>query len=62
MGKVASKIDAKTYEGRAQLLVEFAPTNVKYLRVKAVNYGKLPSWHISAGNPTWIFLDEIQVK
>jgi predicted alpha-1,2-mannosidase len=29
MGKVASKIDAKTYEGRAQLLVEFAPTNVK---------------------------------
>jgi len=62
LGKVVSKVDPKTHEGRAQLLVEFAPSDVKYLRIKAVNYGKLPSWHISAGEPTWIFLDEIQVK
>ena len=34
----------------------------KYLRLEAINYGQLPSWHIGAGGDTWIFADEIQVK
>lgn len=34
----------------------------KYLRIEAINYGQLPSWHIGAGGDTWIFADEIQVK
>lgn len=34
----------------------------KYIRVKAKNYGFLPSWHPGAGNPAYIFIDEIEWK
>ena len=33
----------------------------RYVRVKAVNYGPLPDWHVSAGEPAWIFVDEVEV-
>lgn len=32
---------------------------IKKIRVKAKNYGKCPDWHLGAGNPTWLFADEI---
>ena len=34
----------------------------RYIKVKAKNYGKLPSWHAGAGGDAWIFLDEIIVE
>ena len=34
----------------------------RYLKVHATNYGALPSWHLGAGAPAYIFLDEIIVK
>ncbi|MCR4964784.1 MAG: GH92 family glycosyl hydrolase [Bacteroidales bacterium] len=34
----------------------------RYVKVKILNYGKLPSWHISAGEQAWLFVDEIWVK
>jgi len=33
----------------------------RYVRIKAVNYGKLPAWHASAGEQAWLFVDEISV-
>ena len=33
----------------------------RYVRVKAVNYGKLPKWHVSAGEQAWLFVDEIEI-
>ena len=33
----------------------------RYVRIKAVNYGKLPKWHISAGEQAWLFVDEIEI-
>ena len=33
----------------------------RYVRVKAVNYGPLPDWHVSAGEPAWLFVDEVEV-
>jgi hexosaminidase len=36
--------------------------NARYLRVRAKNYGKLPSWHPGAGNPAWLFADELIVE
>ncbi len=35
---------------------------VKYIKIKALNYGKLPAWHLSAGENAYIFVDEIGVK
>lgn len=31
----------------------------RYMRVKAYNYGPLPDWHPGAGNPSFIFVDEL---
>ena len=35
---------------------------VRYVKIKAVNYGKLPKWHAGAGGDTWIFVDEIMIE
>ena len=34
----------------------------RYLKVKVYNYGKMPNWHISAGEQAWLFMDEITVE
>jgi predicted alpha-1,2-mannosidase len=34
----------------------------KYLRYTLINPGKLPEWHLGAGNPTWLFIDELLYK
>ena len=36
-------------------------TSARYVKVKAINYGKMPEWHISAGEQAWLFVDEIEV-
>ena len=33
--------------------------NVKSIRYTIRNQGPCPDWHLGAGNPTWIFLDEL---
>lgn len=42
-------------------IVNGAPIWTRYVRIKALNYGKLPSWHISAGEQAWLFVDEITI-
>ena len=34
----------------------------RYIRVKAKNYGKIPSWHPGAGDDAYIFVDEIIIE
>jgi predicted alpha-1,2-mannosidase len=36
--------------------------NARYVRIRAVNFGKIPSWHPGSGGDAWIFVDEILVK
>jgi hypothetical protein len=33
----------------------------RYVRVVAEPFGPLPEWHLSAGEPAWLFVDEIEV-
>ena len=40
----------------------FTPVTVRYVRVKAMQYGKLPAWHESAGSDSHLFVDEINVQ
>ena len=35
---------------------------VRYIRVKATNYGRIPEWHLGQGGDAYIFIDEIIVK
>jgi predicted alpha-1,2-mannosidase len=34
----------------------------RYIKIKAIKYGTIPEWHLGAGNPSWIFTDEIVVE
>lgn len=34
-------------------------TSIRFIKVKAKSLGMCPSWHKGAGNPSWIFVDEI---
>ena len=40
----------------------FTPTKTRYVRIKAMQYGKLPAWHESPGGDTHLFVDEIEIK
>jgi predicted alpha-1,2-mannosidase len=35
---------------------------VRYVRVKAVGYGRIPDWHPGTGGSSWIFIDEIMIE
>jgi predicted alpha-1,2-mannosidase len=39
-----------------------APQSARYVRIRAVNFGKIPSWHPGSGGDAWIFADEIVVE
>lgn len=32
------------------------------IRIKVINPGKCPSWHLGAGNDTWLFVDELILR
>jgi len=34
----------------------------RYVKIVIKNYGKLPEWHLSAGQQSWLFVDEVWVK
>lgn len=37
-------------------------TKARYVRMRAYNFGKIPSWHLGAGGDPWIFVDEIIIR
>jgi hexosaminidase len=39
-----------------------AGTQARWVKVRSRGYGALPPWHPGAGNPAWIFCDEIVVR
>ena len=38
------------------------PKKARYVRIRALNFGKIPSWHPGSGGDAWIFMDEIVVN
>lgn len=46
-----------------KIIVVEGPTEgtVHAVRIQMKNSGNCPEWHLGAGNPTWIFADEIKV-
>lgn len=56
-------LDAKDYEVQIKnVKVKFDSQNVRYVRVVATQYGKLPEWHQGYGGDSIIFVDEIEIK
>ncbi len=48
-------------ESTTQLFAVVKTVHAKYFKLTVENYGKLPDWHISAGEQAWIFADEIVI-
>ncbi|MFM8431928.1 MAG: GH92 family glycosyl hydrolase [Bacteroidota bacterium] len=62
IGRVSHSIDARDMESQVHDLVkEVPPIKVRYVKVRAVNFGDLPPWHLGAGYPAYIFIDEIMI-
>jgi F5/8 type C domain len=43
-------------------LRSMTPREARYVRIKAVNFGKIPAWHPGSGGDAWIFVDEIIIN
>jgi len=44
------------------LILKLKPTKALFVKIKAINYGKLPQWHQGFGGDAFIFVDEITIK
>ena len=45
-----------------KVAAEIPRKKIRYVRVVATQYGKLPEWHQGAGGDSIIFVDEIEIK
>lgn len=43
-------------------IINIKPTKAKYVKIVATNFGKIPSGKPGAGEDSWLFCDEIQIK
>ena len=48
-------------ESTTHLFAVKKSVRAKYLKITAENFGKLPDWHISAGEQAWLFADELVI-
>ena len=58
----ASLTQGRTDGAHIENLEVSGSANARYVKVKVINYGKMPAWHLSAGEQAWLFIDEIWVK
>ncbi len=59
---VPTKIDIKDLVVQKQSFTAILDTKARYIKVIAHQYGPLPDWHESKGQPSYIFADEITVN
>ncbi len=60
---VKNNVDAKNTENIIRdFSAEILPTEARYVKVKAYNFGKLPQWHQGFGGDAFIFVDEIEIQ
>lgn len=59
---VLTKVDAKDQKPQTQEFKADLNLQARYIRVVAKQYGPLPEWHESKGQPSYIFADEITIE
>jgi predicted alpha-1,2-mannosidase len=60
--RVKNTIDNSVQGVQIQELGTNVNLQTRYIKVKAINGGKLPAWHESAGNGSHLFIDEVIVR
>jgi hypothetical protein len=60
---IANEVSDKEFAVVVRDFVRTIPTQrARYVRIKAINYGKIPEWHSGNGGEAWIFVDEIEIQ
>ena len=60
---IANDVSDKEYGVVMRDFVHTIPTQrARYVRVKAINHGRMPEWHPGKGGEAWIFVDEIVIE
>lgn len=64
IGSVSSPMDQRNeaVEIHDMILKLSQPVTARFIRLRADNIGKIPSWHPGSGGDPWIFVDEVIVK
>jgi predicted alpha-1,2-mannosidase len=62
VARVQNTVDQAMDRQEVQNLGAAVSLKTRYIRVKAVNGGKLPAWHESAGNGSHLFIDEVIIR
>jgi putative alpha-1,2-mannosidase len=62
IGSVSNKIDIKDPEIQTQSFSADVNTKTRYIKVIAKQFGKLPEWHESKNELSYIFADEITIE
>ncbi len=60
--EVKNTVSEKEYGGLTQYITSNKPIKTKRIKIVAKNIGNCPNWHPGAGNPAFIFADEIEIK
>ncbi|MGV8879048.1 MAG: GH92 family glycosyl hydrolase [Sphingobacteriaceae bacterium] len=59
---IITKVEIKDQDIQTQVFSGDINVKTRYIKLIARQYGKLPKWHESSGNPSYIFADEITVE
>jgi predicted alpha-1,2-mannosidase len=59
---VENPMDEKDEKVQIYTFYTSNPFSARYVKVEAINRKTVPSWHISAGEKAWMFIDEIIIK
>jgi hypothetical protein len=65
IGTAENSVNPKEYETVIeQFAIQFPKHKVRYIKVIATNFGKLPEWHqgFPSNGDAFIFVDEIEIK
>lgn len=57
-----TKVDIKDLNVQTQDFSADLSTKTRYIKIVAKQYGPLPDWHESKGQPSYIFADEISIQ
>jgi len=64
--KLAATLEHNIPDDNMDIIIKDLETKVdvkaRYIKIVAHNYGNLPSWHLGAGSPAFIFVDEVMIE
>ena len=62
VARVVNKVSNEDMKVQTQQLGAVVNMRARFVKIKAINGGKLSASHESAGNPSHLFIDEVIVK